>query len=114
MKHSIRVGTSVAAINLATLISFATIAVAPVWAATITNPARLNPGDRFRVMFVTDGIYQAISSDIATYDRYVQAEADAAGLTTNTPTLYPTPSDGLRPDFPTLGDPGLSGIMLGY
>ena len=37
-------------------------------------------GDPYRIIFVTKGLYDALSSDLTTYDAIVQAEAEAAGL----------------------------------
>lgn len=48
-------------------------------AATITNPAGLQAGDPFYVVFVTDGSRDATSTNIADYDSFV---ANDAGATT--------------------------------
>jgi hypothetical protein len=63
-------------------------AVAAVLAALITGgaeagpipltPPGLNPGDQFRFVFVTDGIRDATSSNIADYDSFVNAQAGGA------------------------------------
>ena len=37
-------------------------------------------GDVYRIIFVTEGLYDALSADLSTYDAIVQAEAEAAGL----------------------------------
>jgi hypothetical protein len=54
----------------------------------IAAPAGLNPGDKFRVVFVTDGEGTGDSADISTYDTFVQNEAASANLQYNgvTPT----------------------------
>jgi hypothetical protein len=54
--------------------------VRPVQAGgiTLTTPAGLAPGDTFRFVFVTDGTTTAVSSDISTYDAFVQAQAGGA------------------------------------
>ena len=44
----------------------------------LKTPAGLNPGDQFRVVFVTDGTRDATSTNIADYDSFVNAEAGAA------------------------------------
>lgn len=44
----------------------------------LQTPAGLNPGDQFRVVFVTDGTRDATSTNIADYDSFVNAEAGAA------------------------------------
>jgi hypothetical protein len=45
---------------------------------TLQTPTGLNPGDTFRFVFVTDGIRDATSTNIADYDGFVNAEAAAA------------------------------------
>jgi hypothetical protein len=44
----------------------------------LQTPAGLNPGDQFRFVFVTDGTHNAISTNIADYDSFVNAEAGGA------------------------------------
>jgi PEP-CTERM motif len=44
----------------------------------LQTPAGLNPGDQFRFVFVTDGIRDATSTNIADYDSFVNAEAGGA------------------------------------
>jgi hypothetical protein len=44
----------------------------------LQTPAVLNPGDQFRFVFVTQGIRDATSADIADYDSFVNAEAGGA------------------------------------
>jgi LPXTG-motif cell wall-anchored protein len=41
-------------------------------------PAGLNPGDHFRIIFVTPGATTATSSNIADYDNFVNAQAGGA------------------------------------
>jgi hypothetical protein len=48
--------------------------------AALTAPAGLHPGDSFQYVFVTSGTTTATSTDIATYDTFVQNAAVAAGL----------------------------------
>ena len=48
--------------------------------AVLTAPAGLLPGDTFQYVFVTSGTTTATSTDIATYDAFVQSAAVAAGL----------------------------------
>lgn len=43
----------------------------------VTIPADLNPGDEYRLVFVSDGTHDAVSGDIAVYDTFVGAEAMA-------------------------------------
>jgi PEP-CTERM motif-containing protein len=40
-------------------------------------PSDLNPGDQFYLAFLTDGVRDATSADIADYDAFVAAEANA-------------------------------------
>ena len=44
----------------------------------LQTPAGLNPGDSFRFVFVTDGIRDATSTNIADYDTFVNTEAGGA------------------------------------
>jgi hypothetical protein len=44
----------------------------------LQTPAGLNPGDDFRFVFVTDGIRDATSTNIADYDSFVNAQAGGA------------------------------------
>jgi hypothetical protein len=46
---------------------------------TITTPAGLSPGDQFRIVFVTDGVTNATSSSIGTYDGVVNTDVSNAG-----------------------------------
>lgn len=54
--------------------------------AVLQTPAGLNPGDQFRFVFVTGGIRDATSTNIADYDSFVNAQAGGAtygGATVN-------------------------------
>jgi PEP-CTERM motif len=44
----------------------------------VSTPAGLNPGDHFRIMFVTTGTTAATSSNISTYDAFVNSDANGA------------------------------------
>jgi hypothetical protein len=44
----------------------------------LQTPAGLNPGDHFSFVFVTDGIRDATSTNIADYDSFVNAQAGGA------------------------------------
>ena len=44
----------------------------------LQTPDRLNPGDHFRFVFVTDGIRDATSTSIAEYDSFVNDQAGGA------------------------------------
>ncbi len=50
--------------------------------AAIITPAGLNPGDEFRLAFVSSTMPGLVSSDIADYDAHIQGLAGAAGLDT--------------------------------
>jgi hypothetical protein len=51
--------------------------------AGIMTPAGLNPGDQFRVIFVSSATRDATSANIADYDTFITDLANAAGLTYN-------------------------------
>ena len=44
----------------------------------ISTPTGLNPGDHFRILFVTTGTTAATSTDISTYDTFVNTDANGA------------------------------------
>ena len=46
----------------------------------VLQPLELNPGDKYRLVFVTSTSRNAISTDIADYNDFVQAAADASSL----------------------------------
>ncbi len=48
--------------------------------ADVITPAGLNPGDQFRIVFLSDTSTPATSANVATYDAIVAADAAAAGL----------------------------------
>jgi hypothetical protein len=52
------------------------------WADIVTPPG-LNPGDQFRIIFVSSDTHDATSSDIGVYDQFIRDLATAAGLTYN-------------------------------
>ncbi len=52
---------------------------ATAWAGQILEtPAGLHSGDKFRFVFITDGATTAISSNIATYNNFVNSQAGGA------------------------------------
>lgn len=53
-------------------------------AQAITVPYMLNPGDTYQLMFVTSGVTQALSTDIAYYNSFVQAQAEMNPALTGT------------------------------
>jgi hypothetical protein len=59
------------------------ISFAPLSAAggtVVLQPPGLNPGDPYRLVFVTSGIQSATSREIADYNTFVQSFADASPL----------------------------------
>jgi hypothetical protein len=64
-------------ISLVALLALGLIADAR---AGIITPSRLQPGQQFRVVFVTTAQTSASSFDISSYDTIVQGEATAAGI----------------------------------
>jgi hypothetical protein len=48
--------------------------------ADVSAPPNLNPGDHFRLVFVTNGVIDAPSASIGNYDSVVTGEANGAGL----------------------------------
>ncbi len=64
-----------------TLIVATSIAASTASAGSISAPSGLNPGDQFRIVFVTDGTTAATATTFSTYDNLVQSEA--SGTTYN-------------------------------
>src|SRR4051812_8690328 len=56
------------------------VIVGPSARADVTAPAGLNPGDHFRLVFVTTNVIDAPSASIGNYDSVVTGEANGAGL----------------------------------
>jgi hypothetical protein len=56
---------------------FSLLAATSLQAAPITVPTSLNPGDQYRLAFVTSGVRDATSPFIADYNDFVQGYADA-------------------------------------
>jgi hypothetical protein len=63
------------------LVSAALLLAAGTVRADIVVPAGLQPGDPFRLMFVTTFGHDATSDDIAVYDAFAEFSALASGLT---------------------------------
>ncbi|MCA8978220.1 MAG: hypothetical protein KDC98_26065, partial [Planctomycetes bacterium] len=72
--------------TLKTLLA-AALAASTALAQGLNYPAGLQPGDEYRVLFVTDSTRDATSTDISVYDAFVTADANAvpflAALNTN-------------------------------
>lgn len=64
------------------LLMFVGLVLPGLAGAAIVTPAGLNPGDQFRLAFVSSGTRDATSAAIADYDLFIQQHADAAGLDT--------------------------------
>ena len=58
-----------------TLIVATSIAASTAIAGSISAPSELNPGDQFRIVFVTHGTTAATDTTFTTYDNFVQSEA---------------------------------------
>jgi hypothetical protein len=54
-------------------------ALSPAMVAALVTPPDLNPGDAYRLVFVTSGTRSATSSNIGDYDTFVNAAANGAG-----------------------------------
>ena len=62
---------------IASLAAFALVAASESLAVPITVPTGLNPGDQYRLAFVTSTTRDATSSNIADYNAFVTAVANA-------------------------------------
>ncbi|MCA8974641.1 MAG: PEP-CTERM sorting domain-containing protein, partial [Planctomycetes bacterium] len=62
--------------TLKTLLMAALVASTAL-AQGLNYPAGLQPGDEYRVLFVTDSSRDATATDISTYDAFVTADATA-------------------------------------
>jgi len=100
--------------------------------AGIMTPGGLNPGDQFRIVFVTNTETNATSSDLTTYDLIVSGDAAAAGLdtyqgspvtweaigsTANVMAVDRLPKDAVPlflPDGTRIADSGLALWSTGY
>ena len=65
--------------------TFVSLLSSAAWATFIPNLTPIEPGVPYHLVFVTDGSYSKSSTDIATYNAIVQAEADAAGIGVGSP-----------------------------
>ena len=62
----------------AVIVVLASLTAGDVRAALIRQPADLNPGEEYRLVFTTSNVRDAVSTEIADYNMFVQATADAA------------------------------------
>ena len=61
-------------------VALATLGTSAAQAALVVVPTGLNPGDQYRLVFVTDGTRDALSTDINTYNSFVTNEANKPAL----------------------------------
>jgi hypothetical protein len=66
-------------VSLTLILTLGCVNVAP---AGLITPSGLNPGDQFRVVFVTNSVTAATSGDISTYDQMAATDTRNAGLDT--------------------------------
>ena len=105
---------SISSLMVLTLIlSFST----PVTAALI-SPSGLNPGDQYRIAFVTSGVRDALSADINDYNQFVTDAANAPGslvasLDTSWRAIASTPTVNARDNTGTSAAPlGINGVPI--
>jgi hypothetical protein len=60
---------------VAGLVPFVLISHSAALAAVVTLPPGLSPGDSYRLVFVTTGLFRTTPTDIGVYDSYVTAQA---------------------------------------
>ena len=73
-------GNSVWRASLVAVLFAGVVVVSTSARATLLMPAGLNPGDTYHFAFATSTTRNAASTDIADYNAFVQAAADAAGV----------------------------------
>ncbi len=94
------------------LLVLAAVSVAPLAssAAPITVPSGLNPGDKYRLAFVTSTTRDATSTNIADYNAFVSAVAagqpELAALATTWTAIASTATSGVKQNTDT--DPNVS------
>ncbi len=71
------ISTIALAISLSSTVGFA-----GVISSVLFVPTGLNPGDTYHIAFITNGAHNALSSDIAGYNAFVQSQAEEAGAIT--------------------------------
>ena len=80
----------------------------------ITTPLGLMPGDTFRIAFLTDSVTTALSTDIAVYNHFVNAEAgtQAGGSVTYNGTLLKFSAIGSTPGIDAITNIGQTGASV--
>ncbi len=61
-------------------VAFATLGISGIAEAFQLIPSGLSPGNQYRLVFVTDGTIQATSTDINTYNTFVDNEAHTSTI----------------------------------
>ncbi len=73
-------------------VALATLGTGAAQAALVVVPTGLNPGDQYRLVFVTDGTRDATSTNINDYNTFVTNEVTGSALATQLTTAGFTPS----------------------
>jgi hypothetical protein len=111
--HRLVKKTAAAAISL---LAFAAVSLSSAQAAPITIPTGLNPGDTYRLVFVTSNTRNGTSSNIADYNAFVTAAANTqagmAALGTNWTAIASTATVDARDNTNTVPS-SVSGGSLG-
>jgi hypothetical protein len=61
-------------------VAFASLGISGIAEAFQLIPSGLSPGNQYRLVFVTDGTIQATSTDINTYNTFVDNEAHTSTI----------------------------------
>ncbi|MFN6307702.1 MAG: PEP-CTERM sorting domain-containing protein [Microcystis sp.] len=67
-------------------VALATLGTSAAQAALVVVPPGLNPGDQFRLVFVTDGTRNATSTNINDYNNFVTSQVTGSALATQLTT----------------------------
>ena len=73
-------------LSLLSVFALAAIAAGTASAGSIATPTGLNPGDQFRIVFLTSSQTIAKTSDLSTYDNFVSSNATGYTYGGNSPT----------------------------
>ena len=95
-----------------TLIVATSIAASTASAGSISAPSELNPGDQFRIVFVTDGTTKATDTTFTTYDNLVQSEASGTTYNGNSITWTAIVSTSTVNAIDHIGDSTTSSIPV--
>ena len=72
-------------LSVLSVFALAAIAAGTASAGQIATPTGLNPGDQFRIVFLSSTTTQATSSDLSTYDNIVSSNANGYTYGGNSP-----------------------------